>query len=76
MIYSRAVATSGSPCLHSQKLSGEAFIQLNGVSYSLSTHWPGSRQMLGYIYSKSCRRSFTESDHGGGFHKKKKKLLL
>lgn len=50
MIYSRAIATSGLPCLHSQKLSGDAFIQLNGAPYTLPpTHCHCSRQMLGCI---------------------------
>lgn len=46
MIYSRAIATSGLLCLQSQKLSGDAFTQLNGARYSLLTRRHCSPPML------------------------------
>lgn len=49
MIYSKAIATSGLPRLHSQKLCGDAFIQLNGAPYSPQTRCHCCRQMLGCI---------------------------
>lgn len=59
MIYSSAIATSGLPRLHSQKLSGDAFIQLNGDSYLCPlTHCHCSGQMLVNMYRNYRRRSF------------------
>lgn len=52
MIYSRAIATSGLPCLHSQKLSGDAFIQLNETLIPPLTHCHCSGQMWEYMYRR------------------------